>query len=85
MKNFFNFLDEPKGNKRSSLRVNLFLLLLVTMFVIIYQVIHEAVELTLIGMLLTTVFGAKLGNDHLTNMETKIKNGNNEQGTGVAS
>lgn len=58
------FLKDEKGIK-SSLRLNLFLTLLVSLWVIIYQVYTKEVDLGLIAMLLGIVFGSKNIDTHL--------------------
>lgn len=59
-----DFLKDEKGIK-SSLRLNLFLTLIVALWVIIYQVYTQEIDLGLIGMLLGIVFGSKNIDTHL--------------------
>lgn len=59
-----NYLHDDKGNK-SSLRLNLFLTLVLTIFVVAYQVVKNEIDHGLIAMLLGVIFGAKNIDTHL--------------------
>jgi len=61
MKDFFK---DDRGNM-SSLRLNLFLTLLLSIYVTVYQVHLNTVDLGLIAMLFGIVFGAKNVDTHL--------------------
>mgnify|MGYP001599747262 CR=1 FL=1 len=61
-----NYLNDEKGNK-SSLRLNLFLTLIASIWVVLYQVHTQTVDHGLIAMLLGVVFGSKNIDTHLRN------------------
>ena len=67
-----NYLHDDKGNK-SSLRLNLFLTLRLTLFVVAYQVITSTIDHGLIAMLLGVIFGAK-------NIDTHLRSKNENSG-----
>lgn len=53
-----NFFQDHLG-KASSMRLNTFILLLIACFVIIWQVMHNEIDHTLVVELLAIIFGAK--------------------------
>lgn len=60
------YLKDEKGNK-SSLRLNLFLTLIASLWVVVYQVHTQTIDHGLIAMLLGVVFGSKNIDTHLRN------------------
>jgi len=66
------FLKDENGNK-SSLRLNLLLTLITSLWVIVYQVNTNSVDHGLIAMLLGVVFGSKNIDTHLRKKENHGK------------
>lgn len=60
------FLKDENGNK-SSLRLNLLLTLVISLWVVVYQTYTQTVDHGLIAMLLGVVFGSKNIDTHLRN------------------
>jgi hypothetical protein len=65
------FLKDPKG-KDSSMRVKLFLLLLCGLFVIVWQVVHQAIDHVLIVEILGICFGFKVWQNKDENKQLEI-------------